>query len=346
MKDEKYLNSVDWDFYIERAGAIFSPSSSVNAYSKLLERAIGTGFKHQLYYFTGNSCIYYRSATEMDKVLHILADIADQDPDKLRFFVAKEKDMQEKYRQLGNIKNHKDLFAAYDEIFLYNTIIPYLVMGAEKYMQKDNRELCEAFGKIRETSFYQLMLNEHIRPRYFDEVVKKLDISKEEAESLSMLEVYKIIDGQDINVDKQEIAKRQKPHYVYWDDEQKDVLFYFGEIDNLKQSNYSDVKEFKGTPTHPGKIKAKVSIINLVEEMDKFEEGDVLVTINSNPALMPVIKKASAIVSDEGGMNCHASIVSREFKIPGIVGTKMATKVLKDGDVVEVDAEQGIVRKL
>ena len=61
---------------------------------------------------------------------------------------------------------------------------------------------------------------------------------------------------------------------------------------------------------------------------------------------MPAIRQASAIVTDEGGLTCHAAIVSREMGIPCVVGTKIATQVLKDGDRVEVDANKGIVRKL
>ena len=59
---------------------------------------------------------------------------------------------------------------------------------------------------------------------------------------------------------------------------------------------------------------------------------------------MPVIRIAAAIVTDEGGIGCHAAIVSRELKIPCIIGTKIATRVLEDGDTVEVDANKGIIR--
>ncbi|EKE10608.1 MAG: hypothetical protein ACD_15C00227G0001, partial [uncultured bacterium] len=62
------------------------------------------------------------------------------------------------------------------------------------------------------------------------------------------------------------------------------------------------------------------------------------------PRFMSAIKKASAIITNEGGMTCHAAIISREFKIPCIVGTKIATQVLHDGDLVEVDADNGTVK--
>ena len=80
--------------------------------------------------------------------------------------------------------------------------------------------------------------------------------------------------------------------------------------------------------------------------MKKMNQGDILVSAATNPNLMPAIRQAAAIITDEGGLTCHAAIVSRELEIPCLVGTKIATKVLKDGDKVEVDAERGVVKKL
>jgi pyruvate,water dikinase len=58
------------------------------------------------------------------------------------------------------------------------------------------------------------------------------------------------------------------------------------------------------------------------------------------------MKKAGAIITNSGGITCHAAIVAREIKIPTLIGTKIATKIFKDGDLVEVDANKGIVRKI
>jgi pyruvate,water dikinase len=66
----------------------------------------------------------------------------------------------------------------------------------------------------------------------------------------------------------------------------------------------------------------------------------------TNPDFLPIMEKASAIITDAGGMLCHAAIVARELKKPTIIGTSNATKVLKDGDLVEVDADSGSVKKL
>jgi len=108
----------------------------------------------------------------------------------------------------------------------------------------------------------------------------------------------------------------------------------------------SEVKEIKGIVASPGKVVGKANVILRQHQFFEFEEGDILVTTMTRPEFVPLMKKASAIITDEGGLTCHAAIVSRELKKPCIVGTKEATRVLKTGDRVEVDANSGIVRKI
>lgn len=103
----------------------------------------------------------------------------------------------------------------------------------------------------------------------------------------------------------------------------------------------------KGKIAFPGKAAGRVVVIRDIQtEASRFREGDVLVTGMTRPEYVYLMKMASAIVTDEGGITCHAAIVAREMKKPCVIGTKVATQVLKDGDMVEVDAEKGIVRVL
>lgn len=94
-----------------------------------------------------------------------------------------------------------------------------------------------------------------------------------------------------------------------------------------------------------GLVKGKVRIIRGKEDMQNFKEGEILVTAMTTPDFVMIMKKAAAIVTDEGGILCHAAIVSREFGVPCVIGTKIATRVLKTGDEVIVDADKGIVEK-
>lgn len=99
----------------------------------------------------------------------------------------------------------------------------------------------------------------------------------------------------------------------------------------------------KGIPASPGVGIGKVKIIMGPEDFGKFEEGDVLVTRMTNPDFEPLMAKASAIVTDEGGHLSHAAIVSRELGKPCVVGTQNATKILKEGMVITVDGTHGVV---
>ncbi|MEM2932696.1 MAG: phosphoenolpyruvate synthase [Candidatus Pacearchaeota archaeon] len=99
----------------------------------------------------------------------------------------------------------------------------------------------------------------------------------------------------------------------------------------------------KGLAASPGIASGKVKIILNLEELKKIERGDVLVTTMTNPDMVPVMMKSNAIVTNEGGLTCHAAIVSRELGIPCVVGTRNATTILKDGTVVTVDGIHGYV---
>ncbi|MES2014221.1 MAG: PEP/pyruvate-binding domain-containing protein [Patescibacteria group bacterium] len=116
--------------------------------------------------------------------------------------------------------------------------------------------------------------------------------------------------------------------------------------EQLHYSGETSVDELRGTTACIGKVQGLVKLVFTKADSDKVEDGDILVSSMTKPELVPAMKRAGAIITDEGGITCHAAIVSRELKKPCIIGTKIATKVLKDGDLVEVDAEKGIVRIL
>ncbi|MFP3164462.1 MAG: pyruvate, water dikinase [Acidianus sp.] len=99
----------------------------------------------------------------------------------------------------------------------------------------------------------------------------------------------------------------------------------------------------KGLAASPGIASGIARVILDVKEAGNFKKGDILVTRMTDPDWVPIMKIASAIVTDEGGITSHAAIVSRELGIPAIVGTKEATKVIKDGQEITVDATRGIV---
>ncbi|HJJ39467.1 MAG TPA: phosphoenolpyruvate synthase, partial [Methanocorpusculum sp.] len=99
----------------------------------------------------------------------------------------------------------------------------------------------------------------------------------------------------------------------------------------------------QGYGASPGLVSGKVCIVMDVRETSKVQEGDIMVATMTNPDMVPAMKKVAGIITDEGGMTCHAAIVSRELGTPAVVGTKQATKLLKDGQIVTIDGEKGLI---
>lgn len=125
--------------------------------------------------------------------------------------------------------------------------------------------------------------------------------------------------------------------------------------DFLVEDNVEGLVEIKGTSvSKKGVLKGRVRKISIdyanmqesIRLLNEVESGVILVTESTVPEMLSVMSRALAVITDMGGMLSHAAITCRELGIPCIIGTKIATQALKDGDVVEVDAEKGIVRKI
>jgi phosphohistidine swiveling domain-containing protein len=100
----------------------------------------------------------------------------------------------------------------------------------------------------------------------------------------------------------------------------------------------------KGQIAFKGKCQGVAHILRRRDQVGEIKEGDILISPMTTPDFLPAMQKAIAFVTDEGGITCHAAIVAREMKKPCVIGTKVATQVFKDGDLIEVDAETGVVR--
>ncbi len=117
-------------------------------------------------------------------------------------------------------------------------------------------------------------------------------------------------------------------------------------IREFLQEDFIEVKKLQGRSAYNGIVRGKARLVFNRGDFEKIQEGDILVTSMTTPDFIPIMKKAAAFVTDEGGITCHAAIMSREMKKPCVIGTKIATQILKDGMEIEVDADEGVVRML
>lgn len=190
---------------------------------------------------------------------------------------------------------------------------------------------------------YQLIATEHIIKLY-RAFAHRLRISLEDALYINWTEFDRFIAGHNI---LPEIRRRQKSfRFFIFSNEMKfstDSVLYLFNLLNKKYSQ-TDSRELVGMVAYPGQIKGVVKIIENSRAIKDFPAGRILVTMMTSPDYIVAIKKAKAIITDDGGLTCHAAIVARELKKPCIVGTRNATQLLKDGDLVEVNADKGVVK--
>lgn len=182
----------------------------------------------------------------------------------------------------------------------------------------------------------------------FWDVARRVGFACEDIPYLTYFEILATLERKKLAVSRVELARRREfyCHVAY----EGRVLTVSGRrwhrsiralLDTTKQ-----VSELRGDIAYRGVHRGHVRLVFRVDDIPKVQRGDVLVAVMTFPNLIAAMKRAGAFVTDEGGILCHAAILAREMKKPCVIGTKIATQVFADGDVVEVDADRGIVRKV
>ena len=181
----------------------------------------------------------------------------------------------------------------------------------------------------------------------YNAIAKKLRLRINEVVYLTNNEIELALgEKKDSNLKK--IAQERMKNYIFTVEDGKLNVIDEDKINSISKlfEIKEDIKEIKGQVAYKQKkrVRGNAKIVLSNKELEKVKEGDILIATMTKPDFLTAMKKAAAFITDEGGVTCHAAIVSREMSKPCIVGTKIATKVLKDGDLVEVDAERGVVK--
>ncbi len=216
-------------------------------------------------------------------------------------------------------------------------------------------DILRLIDACKKVSFYREYRNDLRQESYFYarhlylEIAKRADVSISELICATREEVASVLDGDKMVIDKILLSKRKACSAIISNYRENKVWYEFDEHKVVelwpKENIDTSVKEFKGISAFKGNVRGSVKIIfDVTKQADDFKDGDILVATTTNLTFIPLIGKASAIITDEGGLLTHTAIVARELKKVAIVGSKVATKVLKDGDLVEVDADKGVVK--
>ncbi|MBT4604207.1 hypothetical protein HOC01_01070 [archaeon] len=188
---------------------------------------------------------------------------------------------------------------------------------------------------------------------YIEDVVASLanglGINRDDFLMLSVNEVRESVSLGRVNVTESEVVSR-RDCFVVGQLDRKEIILSGSKASELLEY-YSkkvsgEVGVVNGRTAYSGIVQGRVRIVLGKDDFSKFIDGEILVTSMTTPDFILLMKKAAAIVTDEGGLSCHAAIVSREMKVPCVIGCKNVTVMLNDGDLVEVDASNGVVKVL
>jgi phosphohistidine swiveling domain-containing protein len=326
---------------VKRDLSLFSIQSWQKGYTKYLKKNLNFWYD-LIFYYDGEKVNFYHRLSDFD---HFKKVVTEKLINNDLLFKKLNKNFQNDVKDLKKLAKNLDL--------------------------KNLKKISDLIGKIM--SFYIFIVSDDFvnrRPeawtsRYLSEGIlylldekiesslKKLLAKNKQAKNLvhflNVNEAISILKNK--NFDLNHVIARQTGY----------ILFNKNFYTNLSFSKFCSQNKFinqekgigilknniiKGAIGYKGLATGKVKIIIKKNDLLKIKSGDILVTIMTNASFIPFLKRAKAFITDEGGITCHATIIARELKKPCIIGTRNATKVLHDGNMVEVDANNGIVKIL
>lgn len=353
MVNKNYLNKIEKINWLSRwAGSYTFIACSYYGpqYYYSLKKILGINFSHVLFSHSKGTVSFFVSADEFKSFGSKLAGKSVKNHNyakKLCHDLKKNTDiilplMKKLQLKVPTIKEYEKFLLYFDRHLAYHNFTKKTV---DFFKPQDLKRLLPYFQEARKYSEPVYSESEI----FFRSIAKS--IAKEKKYSANLLtcltrKEFEIFLNYHKLPNKNILAERYRNSVLYFE-LGKETLLTGGEAKKVQsminKQGQSTQKELKGIKAYPGQVISVARVILDPHKKHIFNRGDILVTGMTRPEFMPYIKKASALITDVGGILCHAAITAREFKIPCIVGTVSATKTLKDGQKVKVDADKGII---
>ena len=268
------------------------------------------------------------SIYNIEYYLSRIKDLLDEDVDKLIYNIENKRLSSDKqFEELLNNSNFnqltKNMLTAMRDFIYLQTLLSesytrMMVMGKISIM----KEIVSRINKDIE-SYVCLDFDEQKEVIYDTKNYDKyVEINKYCKGRIKIDNYKKILKGKDVTILKQKV---------------NDYCL------SLAKEKLKSGRVIRGTSVNGGIVKGKAKIIKTIKDLSKINNGDILVADMTSPDYVTVFNKVAAFITDEGGLTCHAAIVSKEFNVPCIVGTQFATQILKDNTLIEVDANNGVI---
>lgn len=330
-----------WYKLVEREGDFFR---NVLLYESLEENFLQVFGRHHPPWLTtrqGDTFTHYHDQDNIKEFSLFLGQQAEKDPAFISRMVETGKQhFQEllefcKNIELQNKKDHELAEVLEKYCILYKQPYPYFVISpfAE---HSTHKALINSMGEWRLWARDVFNKAHELVEPLFEEISGRLHLSSKEIKFLTSKEIIHALKIHE------KIECRQHCYFLFQEGKyllKENESFIFED-----KPDDSSTAELRGQGTFPTVVQGTVRIINTKEDLEQLQPGEIAVMRMTTPDL-PLfhLKRAAAIITDEGGVTCHAAVISREFGIPCLMGTKKATKVLNPGDIIRVDTKKGIV---
>jgi len=223
----------------------------------------------------------------------------------------------------------------------------------EKYqIDEDTQEIIEIiehFTYLQDFRKKWIMITCHYIDKFLEEIGKRGGLSLKDMRYALPNELELILQRKPLP-----IKERKLKCTIIGNSKTHEISIFQGIEAEIEAKKFEEISKYdsktstkvEGNVACPGKAIGEVKVLMNPSEIYKVNHGDILVTSMTSPDFIEAMRKVVAIVTNEGGLTCHAAIISRELNIPCVIGTKNATQILKDGDKVEVDADKGTITVL
>lgn len=351
-------SSKEWVPYLTRPFNLFGASLWQAWYdSNLIKKLLGTYFPSALFIEEHLNVVrLYREASDLSAFKSAIKNIVTKRAAYLQSIFEHGFELNdEALAYISGKKKCADLDEAVRfmvELALHATVIPNFALPLITETKKETK-LKKLGEELRGKSHYPKFISDVLMP-LAKKKLRQLGVA-DVKRSIDLITLQELLAGNVQELPRRiEARYKQEQRFVYQKMDKvetvswvSDPLPLIADLENIDLEKSKGLRQLKGQVAFRGKVKgiARVILRDNTKGV-RFDKGDILVSIHSSPTLMPLLLRCAAIVTDEGGISCHAAIVSRELKKPCVMSTKIATSIIKDGDFIEVDAEHGIVRIL
>jgi phosphohistidine swiveling domain-containing protein len=322
-------------------------------YQSTLAKILGMGFENTLFLHYKGMASFYVSAEEFNRFGKRMAGQSVKDPRIILKYCRKIKKstdiltplMKRMQRSIPSYKDYQKFLSLYAKHLAYHSFVkktvdflPVNVLEDMLPKFTDARLYSESIYTDSEIFFRNLMKL----------IAKREHYNKDWLTCLTAGEFETYLKRRGLPLEK--ILKARFNASVLYFHKGKFNILLGNQVTAVEKAllklHSSKNKELFGISAFPGKIRGTCRVILDTKHVKRFDEGDILVTGMTRPEYSIYFKKSAAVVTESGGVLSHAAITARELKKPCVVGTQIATKILRDGDKVEVNATKGVVRIL